>query len=250
MSQILTRAHDELYKRTADERFATMQDLWDSCHARKERSELLWRSADDLLAIPRERRLELATTPIDSHRMNSWSFGQLCGIAGVSRDTVNRLTPETAAKVFEETMPKGGKPMQLYTDGDLIRSIHGASYTRLHDVELLTMLKEFATDFVPPQESGAPGSSGGCGLSFYRDKDGVEADLVVEDGGRMTAIEAKAAATASRSLFDGAGRVRGLLETTGREVESIVVYGGDESQKRSASTLTPWDRLHEHCMGR
>jgi hypothetical protein len=66
----------------------------------------------------------------------------------------------------------------------------------------------------------------------------------------MTAIEAKAAATASRSLFDGAGRVRGLLETTGREVESIVVYGGDESQKRSASTLTPWDRLHEHCMGR
>jgi hypothetical protein len=164
MSQILTRAHDELYRRTPDERFATMQDLWDSCQARKQRSELLWRSADDLLAIPRERRLELATTPIDSHRMNSWSFGQLCGIAGVNRDTVNRLTPQTAAKVFEETMPRGGKPMQLYADGDLIRSIHGASYTRLHDVELLTMLKEFATDFVPPQESGAPGSSGGSGL--------------------------------------------------------------------------------------
>ncbi|MCC5786942.1 MAG: hypothetical protein JJU33_09610, partial [Phycisphaerales bacterium] len=96
MPQMLTRAHDELYRRTHDERFATMQDLWEFCHARKERSELLWRSADDLMTIPKERRLELATTPIDSHRMNSWSFGQLCGIAGVSRDTVNRLTPETA----------------------------------------------------------------------------------------------------------------------------------------------------------
>jgi uncharacterized protein len=88
------------------------------------------------------------------------------------------------------------------------------------------------------------------GISFYRDKDGVEADLVVEEDGRLTAIEAKAAATASRSLFDGAGRVRGLLETTGREVDSIVVYGGDETQKRSDSTLTPWNRLHEHGMGR
>jgi uncharacterized protein len=88
------------------------------------------------------------------------------------------------------------------------------------------------------------------GISFYRDKDGVEADLVVEEDGRLTAIEAKAAATASGSLFDGAGRVRGLLETTGREVDSIVVYGGDETQKRSDSTLTPWNRLHEHGMGR
>ena len=88
------------------------------------------------------------------------------------------------------------------------------------------------------------------GLSFYRDKDGVEADLVIEDGGRLTAIEAKAAATASKSLFDGTGRVRGLLQTTGREVDSIVAYGGDETQKRSDSTLTPWHHLHEHGMGR
>lgn len=59
-----------------------------------------------------------------------------------------------------------------------------------------------------------------------------------EEGGRLTAIEAKAAATASRNLFDGAGRVRVLLETTGRGVDSIVVYGGNETQKRSDSTLS------------
>lgn len=164
MGQMLTRAHDELFRRSPDERFNTMQDLFEFCQARKERSELLWRPADDLQAIATNGRLQLATTPIDSHRLNSWSFGQLCSLANVSRDTVNRLSPATAAKVFEETLPAGGKPMQVYADGDLIRSIHGASYTRLHHVELLTMLREFATDFVPPQESGAPGTQGGTGL--------------------------------------------------------------------------------------
>lgn len=164
MGQTLTRAHDELFRRSPDERFNTMQDLFEFCQTRKERSELLWRPADDLQAITANGRLELATTPIDSHRLNNWSFGQLRSFANVSRDTVNRLSPGTAAKVFQETLPAGGKPMQVYADGDLIRSIHGASYTRLHDVELLTMLREFATDFVPPQESGAPGTQGGTGL--------------------------------------------------------------------------------------
>lgn len=86
------------------------------------------------------------------------------------------------------------------------------------------------------------------GVSFYRDRDGVEADMVIEDGGRLVAVEAKAAATASTSLFDGAARVRGLLESTDRKVESVVVYGGDEPQQRSTAALLPWARLHEHGM--
>ena len=52
-------------------------------------------------------------------------------------------------------------------------------------------------------------------VSFCRDKDGVEADLVIEDGGRLVVVEAKPTATASTRLFDGAARVRGLLVSTG-----------------------------------
>ena len=87
------------------------------------------------------------------------------------------------------------------------------------------------------------------GVSFYRDKDGVEADLVIEDDGRLIAVEAKAAATASTSLFDGAARVRGLLESPDRKVEAGVGYGGGEPQPRSTAALLPWARLHEHGMG-
>ncbi|MCA9286291.1 MAG: ATP-binding protein, partial [Phycisphaerales bacterium] len=84
------------------------------------------------------------------------------------------------------------------------------------------------------------------GLSFYRDKDGVEADLVVDEGGRLVVIEAKAATTATSSLFDGASRVRGLLGAPGIPIESLVVYGGAEAQQRTDATLVPWGQLHRH----
>ncbi len=82
------------------------------------------------------------------------------------------------------------------------------------------------------------------GLSFYRDRDGVEADLVVEHADRLTAVEVKAAATANASLFDGAARVRGHLTEPSRPAESVIVYGGDAGQRRSDATLTPWSDLH------
>jgi predicted AAA+ superfamily ATPase len=85
----------------------------------------------------------------------------------------------------------------------------------------------------------------GGGLSFYRDKDGIEADLVVDDAGKLVAIEAKSAATAARSFFDESARVRALLGADDRPVESLIVYGGDEVQARTEATLLPWNRLHE-----
>jgi hypothetical protein len=92
--------------------------------------------------------------------MNDWSFGQLCKLAGVGKETVNRLSPETASQVFAETLPRGQKPLQLFTEGEDLRSIHGTSYTRLYDADLVAMLQEFAVDFEPPQK----GFNGATGL--------------------------------------------------------------------------------------
>src|SRR5690242_18318610 len=78
---------------------------------------------------------------------------QLCGLAGVPKDTVSQLSPSTAALVFGETMPQSNKPLQVFSGGDLIRSIHGHRYTRLHNADLVTMLREFAVDFQPPQKA-------------------------------------------------------------------------------------------------
>ena len=85
------------------------------------------------------------------HRLNDWSFSQLCRMAGVSKETINRLSPQTASKALEETLPRSGKPLQILATGDEIRAVHGVAYTRLWNAELLDVVKEFASDFRPPQ---------------------------------------------------------------------------------------------------
>ncbi len=83
------------------------------------------------------------------------------------------------------------------------------------------------------------------GLSFYRDRDAVEADLVIESPDRLRLVEAKSAQTASASLVAGADRVRRLLDEPARGCEVVIAYGGEESQRRSSAKLLPWTQLHE-----
>lgn len=72
----------------------------------------------------------------------------------------------------------------------------------------------------------------------------LEADLIVEHADRLTVIEAKAAATASADIFDGSRRVRAHLAAEASTVESLVVCGGAEGQRRTDMTLLPWTTLH------
>ncbi len=45
---------------------------------------------------------------------------------------------------MSETLPHGGdKPMQFLTEGETIRSLHGASYGRLWNAEVLDVVREF-----------------------------------------------------------------------------------------------------------
>ena len=82
------------------------------------------------------------------------------------------------------------------------------------------------------------------GLSFYRDRDGAEVDLVIENPDGVTLVEAKSSQTASRSLFDGARRVGRHLADTGLQCAAVVVYAGARSQRRTDGRLVPWNRLH------
>jgi hypothetical protein len=166
--QNLMKAHDELFRRGPDEIFPSLQALYEFCRGEKERSSDYWRPPADLAPHSNgSLRLGLGEG-FAPYRMNDWSFTQLCGLAGVSKETVNRLSPGTARLVLEETLPRGNKPLQVFTtsengDGSLIRSIHGTTYTRLYNADLVTMLREFAVDFVPPQKAGAV-NPGGTGL--------------------------------------------------------------------------------------
>ncbi|MCY4486186.1 MAG: ATP-binding protein [Deltaproteobacteria bacterium] len=83
------------------------------------------------------------------------------------------------------------------------------------------------------------------GLSFYRDRNGAEVDLVIEDPSGVTLVEAKSAETPSSALFGGTRRVRSHLAGLGRPCSVLVAYGGNQTQERSDGSLVPWERLYE-----
>lgn len=150
--QNLDRASQELYRRMPDETFDSLSSLFRHCQKKKEESSDQWQPPLDLKPrVGQGSSLRLGVGDGRELQLNDWSFGQMCQLAKLSKETVNRLSPDTASKVFAETLPRGSKPMQLFMQGNNVRSIHGASYTRLFDADLLAMLQEFAVDFQPPQ---------------------------------------------------------------------------------------------------
>jgi len=82
------------------------------------------------------------------------------------------------------------------------------------------------------------------GLYFYRDQNGVEADLLIDGANGLTVIESKAGKTVTADLIAPASRVAATL---GQRVTSRpwIVYGGDTPQRRSDCTLLPWHMTAE-----
>ena len=158
----LTRAHNELFRRAPDESFPSLAALAEHCRHETQNSVDRWELPQSLRPALSVDYLNLAIGDDGDFLMTDWSFGQLCKLASVKKDTVNRLSPDTAKRVFYETLPNGNKPLQVFTSEQQVRSIHATSYTRLHNSDVLDIVQESATDFQPPQQAGA--GNGGTGL--------------------------------------------------------------------------------------
>ena len=159
----LTKAHRELFRRSPDECFGSLPELAQHCHAQKERSKDLWPLPQALGPAENSDRFTLKLGTDGAFLLNDWSFGQLCGLARFNKETVNRLSPATASLVLQETIPHLQKPLQILAEQETIRAIHGVSYTRLWNSDVLSILQEFATDFQPPQQAAAGGTGLYCG---------------------------------------------------------------------------------------
>jgi hypothetical protein len=155
----LTGASKELFRRKPDETFPDLAALEAHCWSRLDRGIDRWQLPGSVRPVA-DDGLRLALGTDGAFELNDWSFGQLCRIAGVAKDTINRLRPGTAAAALAETLPRGGKPLQALTENGRVRSLHGTTYTRLWDTELLAVVREFAVDFTPPPA----GCTGGTGL--------------------------------------------------------------------------------------
>ena len=79
-------------------------------------------------------------------------------------------------------------------------------------------------------------------LSFFRDSQGLECDLVCESGNGMGAIEIKSGATVASDWFDSLNRV---AKTLPQIASRAIVYGGSERQSRQDAEVVPLADLSE-----
>lgn len=159
----LTQASRELFSRSPDERYESLDALIEHCRTQRELSRDRWQLPQTFRPHVHGDRLGLELGDDGAFLMNDWSFTQLCQMAGIAKDTMNRLSPDTACRALQETLPTADKPVQILTSVNghaLIRSIHGVSYTRLWNDELLQTIKDAACDFQPPPK----GFNGATGL--------------------------------------------------------------------------------------
>ncbi len=173
----LVKASHELFRRKPDERFESLDSLISHCESRREGARELWQPNNTVSVVTNEgsQSLQLQVES-EQFQLNDWSFSQLCKLHGVDKDTVNRVSKNTAASIFRDTAPSMRKPLQVYTAGSVVHAVHGTGYSRLFDAELLNVVRESAPKFHRPPK----GFNGATGL--YAGEQDCFAFLIDPDG--------------------------------------------------------------------
>lgn len=116
-------------------------------------------------------------------------------------------------------------PKLHFIDSGLAAALRGATQERLaaDRTAFGSLLESFVLAELEKQSGW---SDGRYDFSHFRDKDGVEVDIIVEDeAGRVVGIEVKASATVTASDFAGLTR---LSTAAGGFVSGVVLYDGSE----------------------
>jgi Predicted ATPase (AAA+ superfamily) len=77
-------------------------------------------------------------------------------------------------------------------------------------------------------------------LSFFRDSNKYEIDLIIELDGKTIPVEIKASETMNSSFFDN---LAWFQKTIHNNQDAAVVYGGDQTQKRTRGKVISWKDL-------
>lgn len=74
-------------------------------------------------------------------------------------------------------------------------------------------------------------------LTFFRDSNKKEIDLIIESGDAIIPVEIKAYETMQSSFFD---TLTWFQEQKQNVATPVVIYGGEHTQKRTRGNVIPW----------
>jgi predicted AAA+ superfamily ATPase len=74
---------------------------------------------------------------------------------------------------------------------------------------------------------------------FWRDSNGLEVDLLIENAGELSAVEIKSGSTLNPDYFKGLKKIQQLSPIS--IDKSFVVYGGTQTFETSNGKFVPWD---------
>jgi predicted AAA+ superfamily ATPase len=81
-------------------------------------------------------------------------------------------------------------------------------------------------------------------LTFFRDSNKNEIDLIIEMQGKTIPVEIKSSTTMNSNFFD---TITWFTKKTQSKQAPIVVYGGDQTQKRTQGHVVSWKDLEDIC---
>jgi hypothetical protein len=84
------------------------------------------------------------------------------------------------------------------------------------------------------------------GVYFFRDKAGLECDVVVQGTKKLILAEAKAGQTVASDWAGNLRKIKELLEKAGQAVSCVVVYGGAQRQERQGIVYLPWHQIQDY----
>lgn len=83
------------------------------------------------------------------------------------------------------------------------------------------------------------------GVYFFRDKAGLESDLLVQGRHSMKLVEVKVGQTVSSDWAAPSQRIASLFAKAQQPTTPVVIYGGDQKQVRNGVTYLPWHAIQD-----
>jgi len=78
-------------------------------------------------------------------------------------------------------------------------------------------------------------------LTFFRDSNHKEIDLIIELKNSIIAVEIKASETIQSDFFD---TITWFKQQTNSQEDPVLIYGGDQNQRRSKGQVLSWKSIH------